>query len=90
MQEMEEEEEIEELTIIDDPFALVDSCSEASEDPSDADSSFDLRSPDPFDYMPTVRAQKKNKLNTSTRPHPRAPLYIKALEGGPNCHPPLP
>ena len=57
MQEMEEEEEIEELTIIDDPFALVDSCSEASEDPSDADSSFDLRSPDPFDYMPTVRAR---------------------------------
>jgi len=57
MQEMEEEEEMEELTIIDDPFALVDSCSEASEDPSDADSSFDLRSPDPFDYMPTVRAR---------------------------------
>jgi hypothetical protein len=57
MQEMEEEEEMEELTIIDDPFALVDSCSEASEDPSDADSSFDLRSPDPFDYMPPVRAR---------------------------------
>ena len=54
---MEEEEEMEDLTTIEDPFAMLDSGSEASEEPPDADSLSGLRSPDPFDHMPPVRAR---------------------------------